>query len=289
MLEPAMTARIDIRFDLAADPCWVEIDSGQFESALLNLALNARDAMVQGGVLTIGVSAVGDRFVVSVKDTGAGMGAEVRARAFEPFFTTKDVGKGSGLGLSMVYGFVRQSGGSIAIDSAPGRGTAVTMSFRRAEAPTGDAPVQVEPAPLDFGNLRILLVEDDVMVRETVGAMIRDLGATIVAAKDGPTAVDLLKSGEAPDIMLTDIVMPGGMDGIALSKVAMDLRPEARIVFMSGNAELDQRTLHAIQEQPFLAKPFRKLQLAAALCEARAQQRRAPVENPPSAPTRSVA
>jgi CheY-like chemotaxis protein len=195
------------------------------------------------------------------------MTPEIQARAFEPFFTTKAVGKGSGLGLSMVYGFVRQSGGRIAIDSAPGRGTEVTLSFRRAAAPQTSL-VMRQSAAIRFQDLRILLVDDDAEVRDTVRAMLADLGATVIVAPDGPAALDALKAEQAPDIMLSDIVMPG-MDGIALATAARAQRPNLRIVFMSANAEPDARTLGAINEQPFLVKPFRSIDLAAALCEVR--------------------
>jgi PAS domain S-box-containing protein len=268
LLEPALTARVALKVEIAADPCRVEIDSGQCEAALLNLAVNARDAMPEGGVLTIRVRGVGDRVEVSVRDTGAGMTPEVQARAFEPFFTTKEVGKGSGLGLSMVYGFVRQSGGRIAIDSAPGKGTEVALSFRRAAAPQ-PAPAARPSHAVRFQDLRILLVEDDAEVRDTVRAMLADLGAAVIVAPDGPAALAALKAAEAPDIMLTDILMPG-MDGIALATAARAQRPDLRIVFMSANAEPDARTLSAINEQPLLVKPFRTIDLAAALCEARA-------------------
>ena len=271
ILEPALTARIALVFELAAAPCWVEIDSGQFEAALLNLALNARDAMPQGGTLTIRVRHVQEeprgRVEVAVQDTGTGMSAEVRARAFEPFFTTKEVGKGSGLGLAMVYGFVRQSGGRVDIDSAPGKGTCVTLSFAASDAAQA-AVVAGEPGNVRFHDLRVLLVEDDPEVRETVREMLGDLGATALVARDGQAAIAALKADASIDILLTDILMPG-MDGITVARVAGALRPGTRIVFMSGHAELDQRALQAIDGRPFLVKPFRKLDLAAALSEAR--------------------
>jgi CheY-like chemotaxis protein len=256
----------------------VKVDSGQFEAALLNLAINARDAMPGGGTLTISLRAPQDRFLeqteagrpadayiqVVVKDTGSGMSQDVLARAFEPFFTTKDVGKGSGLGLSMVYGFVRQSGGRIEIESEPGQGTAVNLFFQRAAAPTPTAEAKTIPM-IHFKSLRVLLVEDEPEVREIVRAMLSDLGAVVTPAADGPTALDILKSDRSIDIIITDLVMPGGIDGIALAEHANAMRPGMKIVFMSGNAELDHETALAINGRPFLTKPFRILDLGAAL------------------------
>jgi PAS domain S-box-containing protein len=266
ILDPALGSRITLKFEIAPEPCWVEIDSGQCEAALLNLALNARDAMPEGGVLTIRVRGADDRVEVSVCDTGIGMSPEIQARAFEPFFTTKPVGKGSGLGLSMVYGFVRQTGGRIRIDSAPGQGTTVTLSFRRAEPPASALPAREGPT-VRFQDLRILLVEDDAEVCETVHAMLADLGAIVVVAAGGAAALAVLEAGPAPDVMLTDIVMPG-MDGLALADAARAARPDMKIIFMSGNAELDARTMSAVSTALLLVKPFRTIDLAAALCEA---------------------
>lgn len=280
ILEPAVGAKVSIAFEMPDMPCWVMVDRGQFEAALLNLAINARDAMPKGGALTIavrnrgartGTQAAGDLpeedFIeVMVRDTGSGMSREVMARAFEPFFTTKNVGRGSGLGLSMVYGFVRQSGGRIELESAPGEGTTVRMFFRRAEAPAPASTAESGPAPAArFEGLHILLVEDEPQVRDTARAMLDDLGAVVIPVADGLAALDALRSGRAIDAILTDIVMPGGIDGIDLARRANAIRPGVRIAFMSGHAELDQRTLLAINERPFLSKPFRKLELAAVL------------------------
>ncbi len=278
ILEPALGARISVAFEMPGAPCWVKVDGGQFEAALLNLAINARDAMPHGGSLTIairnragcaGEKADGgppdrDFIEVMVRDTGSGMSREVVARAFEPFFTTKKMGKGSGLGLSMVYGFVRQSGGRIELESEPGQGTAVRMLFPRAEAP----PPAADPGPvpaITFDGLRVLLVEDEPQVRDMAREMLGDLGAAVVPVADGPAALEVLTSDQAIDVVLTDIVMPGGIDGIELAKRAGAIRPGMKIAFMSGHAELDQRTLLAIDERPFLSKPFRKIELAAAL------------------------
>jgi len=280
ILEPALGAKVSIVFEMPDTPCWARIDGGQFETALLNLAINARDAMPEGGVLTIGVrgpeARVGEQadgdlpaedFIeVMVRDTGSGMSRDVMSRAFEPFFTTKEVGKGSGLGLSMVYGFVRQSGGRIELESLPGKGTTVRMFFRRAEAPEPASTTESGGASAaTFEGVHVLLVEDEPQVRDTASAMLGDLGAVVIAVADGLAALDVLQSGQAIDIILTDIAMPGGIDGIDLASRASAIRPGIRIAFMSGHAELDQRTLLAINERPFLSKPFRKLELASVL------------------------
>lgn len=282
ILESALTKKVTLELDLHSDPCWSEIDSGQFEAALLNLAFNARDAMPHGGTLTISVgpheeglvmqgandsgnNLAGQSFIeVAVKDSGGGMTREVIARAFEPFFTTKDVGKGSGLGLSMVYGFVRQSGGRVHLESAPGQGTTVRLFFRRAEAPKSTPQAKNVPT-IGVKELHVLLVEDEPAVRETVGAMLGDLGVSVIPVGDGLAALDILKSNQPVDMMVTDIIMPGGIDGIDLADAATMLRPGMRTAFMSGHAELDDRMLVSIKERPFLTKPLRKIELAAAL------------------------
>jgi len=268
ILKRALTPQVELVIDRPGLACWAEIDRGQFEAALLNLVINARDAMPSGGTVTIAIrgplEGAADHVEVVVKDTGAGMTRDVLARAFEPFFTTKDVGKGSGLGLSMVYGFVRQSGGRVDLASQPGKGTVVTLHFKSAEGPAPVAEPKKAP-PVRFEHLRVLLVEDELDVRETVRAMLSELGASVVAAADGHAALGMLEADRSIDTIVADIVMPGGMDGIALAASASALRPDVRIAFMSGHAELDRRTLLAINERPFLAKPFRKYELAAAL------------------------
>ncbi len=274
ILEQALTLKIALALETPDAPCWAEIDSGQFEAALLNLVINARDAMPDGGTVTIILQNSTespfsrtdgpDCVTVIVKDTGTGMTSDVMAHAFEPFFTTKGIGKGSGLGLSMVYGFVRQSGGRVELDSRLGSGTAVKLHFRRSAAP---APaVRGEKAPsIPPQRLRILLVEDEPDVRETVRTMLSDIGATVVTAPDGVAALAILAEDHAIDAILTDIVMRGGIDGIALAERATAIRPGVRTAFMSGYAEFDERTLHVINKRPFLAKPFQKLELATAL------------------------
>ncbi|GAB2180750.1 hypothetical protein DLREEDagrD3_09730 [Denitratisoma sp. agr-D3] len=253
-------------------------DLHQLENALLNLALNARDAMTEGGVFRIGYEAGplpvarrqetlledGDYVRLWVSDTGCGMDAATQARVFEPFFTTKPFGSGSGLGLSMVYGFVRQSGGAIHIASAPGQGTRIELILPRATAPAAtddDAPLTL---PADGGaRPLVLLVEDDPDVRRIVRLQLTDLGYPVLEAANGDEALPMIE--HVPDIglLVSDVVMPGRLDGRALAQAARRLRPAMGIVLMSGYA--DGAEDMAASDIPLLAKPFGRDALAAAL------------------------
>ena len=252
-------------------------DKTQVETALLNLALNARDAMPSGGRLTIETGNAeldedfaradpggqpGSYIMLAVSDTGTGMHPDILRRAFEPFFTTKDVGKGSGLGLSMVYGFVKQSGGYIRIYSEVGNGTTVKFYLPRSRfsaehqlsAPTA------EPPGSSCGET-ILVVEDDPGVREYVTAQLRGLGYRVIEAADGVQALELLAGAEKVNLLFSDIVMPGGLTGWQLAERARETRPDLKVVFTSGYTEgafsgqIDP-TLQLLQ------KPYRKTDLA---------------------------
>jgi len=255
-------------------------DPAQLENALLNLAFNARDAMPEGGALSIeaenveltsdhlptGSDIVPGSFVrIRVTDTGSGMPPEILHRAFEPFFTTKEFGKGSGLGLSMVYGFVKQWGGHIEIDSALGRGTRVDLYLRKTEpgrvfeALKGDVRAQ-------GSGQTILVVEDNPDVRQVAVRFLREFGYRVIEAADGPAALAILDSDQAIDLLFTDIVMPGGMNGIELARRVMNLRPGIRHLFATGYADeiaLDV-SAHAMTGQ-ILAKPYYKDDLARAV------------------------
>jgi PAS domain S-box-containing protein len=257
----------------------IEVDPVQLEAALLNLVVNARDAMPDGGRLRIGTDNMilgpeeveqhedvvpGEHVRITVSDTGTGMRPDVLARAFDPFFTTKEVGKGSGLGLSMVYGFVKQSGGHIAIESRVGEGTRVMLHFRRAHA----APVAAQEPPRRAETVRpghetILLVEDDADVRQTVDRLLKSLGYEVVTAADGPAAVALIVGGLRPDLLLADVVLPKGMSGKDVAEAVAARVPGCRILFMSGYTE-DAVMHHGRLEQGvvLLSKPFPRELLA---------------------------
>jgi PAS domain S-box-containing protein len=229
-------------------------DPGQVENALLNLAINARDAMSKGGRLTIETGTIfldaedaiysailpGNYLTLAVTDTGTGMAPEVVERAFEPFFTTKEVGVGSGLGLSMVYGFVRQSGGSVRLESEVGRGTTVRIFLPVAVADTGSGASEVprgEASKSHRGKETLLVVEDDARVRRVSVRRLRELGYTVIEVESGPAALEVLDLEAPVDLLFTDVVMPGGMTGLELARVARERRPGLPILFTSGYAD----------------------------------------------------
>ncbi|MFH1341585.1 MAG: ATP-binding protein [Pseudomonadota bacterium] len=276
LLRRTLGEHIECEFLLDEDRWLASVDPGQLTSALLNLVLNARDAMPEGGRLTVEVrnasldkayaeqnndARPGDYVMVAVTDSGCGMTAEVAARAFEPFFTTKEVGKGTGLGLSMVYGFAQQSGGSMKIDSRPGRGTAITLFFPRVGAPDATGSKPLDPIATPAGNETILLVEDDDMVRSYVEKELRALGYRVIVTSNGPAALEVLRQPEQIDLLFSDVVMPGGLSGPQLAEEAARLRPELRVLFTSGYSE------HPVgwADGPgarILHKPFRRHDLA---------------------------
>jgi CheY-like chemotaxis protein len=259
---------------------WIaEVDPGQLEGALLNLAINARDAMPGGGRLTIetanarlddsyaathGEVIAGQYAVISVSDTGTGMTPEVLERAFDPFFTTKDVGRGSGLGLSMVYGFVKQSGGHAKIYSEVGEGTTVKLYFPRVHDGVESGAESSVPVEILGGTEHILVVEDDEMVRSHLVAQLEGLGYRVTSANEGPAALALLRAHQNVDMLFTDVVMPGGMNGRELADACRAMRPGLKVLFTSGyseNAIVHQGRLdHGVH---LLGKPYRRQDLAA--------------------------
>lgn len=277
------TIEVEIR---ATGTLWhCEVDAAQLEGALLNLAINARDAMPHGGRLVIeasnayeipeeeseGLEGEGGSFVmISVSDNGEGMTKEVLAQVFSPFFTTKEVGKGSGLGLSMVYGFVRQSGGHVHASSTVGRGTVMKLYLPRAqgEAPTASPSVPPIAEAAGHGE-RILVVEDEEGVRKTTCALLRTLGYRTCEAPTAVDALDMLDDHADIDLLLTDVVLAGGMDGSELARIARSSRPDLHILFMSGYSEnaitRDGRLAPGVR---LLKKPFSKLELSRQVHEA---------------------
>jgi len=276
---------IEVQFLLSAtlDPCL--IDPGEFQSALLNLVVNAKDAMPHGGKITIqtenlrhsasspsiGVRDLppGDYVVVAVGDTGEGMPAEVIDRAFEPFFTTKEIGKGSGLGLSQVYGFVKQSGGYVQIESEPQVGTTVRLYLRRSTAIASPimGPSPATALPQSRGGETILVVEDDSDVREVVALHLRNLGYRVLTASDGREALAALTADHSIDLMFTDLVMPNGVRGDELARRARDLRKGLRVVLTSGYPASAEPLVRGelAADVGFLAKPYKAEDLAHAI------------------------
>ncbi len=271
LLRRTLGGGIRVREDLAADLWSAYADRGELERALLNLAVNARDAMPRGGMLTLETRnatidaayaeqydefAAGDYVVLSVCDSGAGMAPDVVRHAFEPFFTTKEVGKGSGLGLSMVYGFVKQSGGHIEIDSHLARGTRVSLFLPRAR--DGRQPRQSSDVSADVGQFRdrsVLLVEDEPKLRRVAVKMLGRLGLTIFQAESGEDALALLQQRHV-DLLFTDIELPGGMSGAELADRAQELLPGIKILFTTGYARDAVLADPGKKEMPWLLKPY---------------------------------
>jgi PAS domain S-box-containing protein len=271
---------IDIENDIdepRADDAWlVSIDPSQFEATVMNLCINARDAMPNGGTVTIrtrnlslgtrerGEIEPGSYVWVSVTDTGIGMSSDVLQHAFDPFFTTKGSTRGSGLGLSTVYGFIKQSGGHVTISSEEGGGTTVDMFLPRSQA------ARTTPVPSAAGSTSaqgrgesILVVEDDEPVRTLAVRLLRQLGYVVIEATAGEQALDVLRGESTVDLLFTDIVMPGGLTGSQLAVAARALRPALRVLYTSGYTE--NVDLHLVTDAELLSKPYRQADLAAAI------------------------
>jgi PAS domain S-box-containing protein len=284
LLLRSLNESIEVDTDLALDAWPAHIDPNQLENALINLAVNARDAMPEGGKLMIRTQNValeagnpqhpgierGHYVLVSVSDTGIGMRPEILERVYEPFFTTKEVGKGSGLGLSSVYGFVSQSGGQMRIESAVGMGTTVHLYLPAADDTLAvGASEEAELRPAEGGHESVLVVEDDTLIRDVIESQLRALGYFVQTAGDGPSAVEILKGESEIELLLTDIVMPGGMSGIAVAEKARELRPGIKILYASGYpASAFSSAWPDPSKIRILPKPFRTVQLARAVREA---------------------
>lgn len=281
LLTRSITEAIAVQIVVDAELWKVEVDPHQLENAILNLAVNARDAMPSGGVLSIEARNVevhdaipggclpGAYVVVSVIDSGTGMSAETMAKVFDPFFTTKEVGKGTGLGLSMVYGFVKQSGGHITIESTEGRGTAVRLYLaRKLHEALLEGEDRRPSARMGNAEETILVVEDDDDVRAYTVGILRELGYQVAEAEDGDGALRLLGGhGVGPTMLLTDVVMPR-MSGPELAKRAKALRPELRVLFTSGyTRDAIMRDDRLDPEVDLLSKPFTYATLAAKVRE----------------------
>jgi nitrogen-specific signal transduction histidine kinase len=278
LLRPTLGAHIEIETMLASDTSRALIDPSQLTNTILNLALNARDAMAEGGKLTIETRNIfldesysnmnneaiaGDYVMIAVSDSGRGIPPDTLERVFEPFFTTKETGKGSGLGLSMVYGFVKQSGGHIMIYSKEGRGTTVRIYLPRASG-IAQPSLKVMTAPgVERGRETILVVEDDQMVRPLVVRQIQSLGYVALTAATAEEALVVIDGGQEIDLLFTDLIMPGGMNGRLLADEALRRRPSLKILFTSGHSDNEVTHDGRLDDGVLLlAKPYRKSELA---------------------------
>ncbi|HSN33520.1 MAG TPA: ATP-binding protein, partial [Ideonella sp.] len=278
MLRRTLDQRIEIVLDAEPGLPPAVADPGQLESALLNIAINARDAMAEGGRLTFKsrlcdhppagaeVEADGQFISIAVGDTGSGMHEDVRERAFEPFFTTKEAGRGTGLGLSTVYGFVKQSKGGVTLETVPGVGTTLTLYI-----PVGADGIETETEPAAEGRvptgLRVLLVEDEPEVREVAAAFLATLGCAVTPCPDAEQALAVLTEGGDFDLLLTDIALGAGMRGTELARRAEVHSPQLAVLLMSGYAAEE---LGAADQTPWelLRKPFTRKELARAVARA---------------------
>ncbi|MDB5687188.1 MAG: Signal transduction histidine kinase, partial [Rhizorhabdus sp.] len=271
----SLGAAVVVHIDVGDRPAVAHVDSNQLELAILNLCVNARDAMQGGGALTVmvreeridgfdlrGLSA--GRYVrLSVIDTGTGMDEETRQRAIEPFFTTKEQGRGTGLGLSMVHGLAAQSGGAFMIASSPGAGTRVDLWLPPSDQPIAAAP-PVPPPAVGGVHGRILLVDDDMQVRRGTAEMLEELGYQVDQAASGADALAMVEAGLAMDCVVTDYLMPG-MSGASLITALRAYRPAQPIVLITGYAAPDLELAEPVHR---LAKPFRQKHLAAVVAQA---------------------
>jgi PAS domain S-box-containing protein len=280
MLRTTLGQHLVLDIQVPDDTWIVKGDPVQLENAIINLAVNARDAMPHGGRLTIeakNVAVAGKGVaggtqgppvpfvVISVRDTGTGMPAEVKARAFDPFFTTKDVGKGTGLGLSTIFGFMKQLGGHVELDSEPGTGTCVKLYIPAVEK-SGDsmAADAADRSRLNGGTESVLVVDDDDEVRETAVRLLQRLGYTVQAAADGPSALAILEGERDVDLVFTDTTMPGGLSGHGLAREIMERFPGLRVLRTSGHSTgrgCNEENLSPGIE--WIPKPYRQSELAA--------------------------
>lgn len=276
LVRRSLPESIAVSTDLAGATLHALVDPGQLESALLNFALNSRDAMPEGGRLHIAARAVeltgnaatfdvpaGNYAMIEVADNGCGMDAPTLSRVFEPFFTTKRFGLGSGLGLSMAYGFVKQSGGGISIQSQPGQGTTVLMVLPLT-TPEPDADQPADEAPLTHGGELVLLVEDEPNVRRVVRQQLIDLGYPVIEAENGAQALEMIEHIPDIAIVVSDVIMPGGINGRQLADAVLSAQPRMRVVLMSGYTD-ENEAAGLTGQLPILAKPFVRQDLARAL------------------------
>lgn len=283
MLQRILGETIKITMNLKSEVYEVLIDPHQFESALLNLSINARDAMPNGGVLTIETTNAtldaayakqheevvpGDYTEFTVSDTGFGMTPEVLEKAYEPFFTTKGVGEGSGLGLSMVYGFVKQSNGHITIDSEVGHGTTVKLYLPRSKEAVAHKDATDEAVELALGSERILVVEDDENLRDIPTTLLREQGYEVIDVKEGWEAIKYLQGDQPFDLLFTDVVLPKGKSGLEVAQEAERLQPNIKVIYTSGYAENTIAHQSKLKANAILInKPYGRVELLAKVRE----------------------
>jgi PAS domain S-box-containing protein len=282
LLERSLGPRVVLRVDIPEDLPPARIDANQLELAILNLAINARDAMPDGGSIDIKVSAYrarndaslsrGDYLKLSVIDSGTGMPPDILKRAIEPFFSSKPLGKGTGLGLSMVHGLVVQLGGALQLSSKVGKGTNATLVLPVATA-APETESSAAPAQKTNRSAVILFVDDDPLIAMSTTEMLEDLGHRVIGASSGVHALDIIRSGQQIDLMVTDHVMPG-MTGIELAAASRQLRPSLPILLATGYAELPEGTQ---VDLPRLAKPYHQDQLRDRLDQMLAETEAEPV------------
>ncbi|KQM18032.1 histidine kinase [Sphingomonas sp. Leaf24] len=270
---------IDIEVKRCGSDCNARIDPVQAETAILNILMNARDAMPDGGTVTIAaqhtcIDGTDPRFAdarpgryigLSIADTGPGMTPEVLARATEPFFTTRDQGKGTGLGLSMVYGFMKQSNGALRIESVAGKGTTVHLLFPAAtDAAEPIRRGRTQDERDSRGDETVLVVEDQRDIGDLAESILNDFGYRVVRAGNGPEAIDILERGTAIDLLFTDLIMPGGMNGVMLAREAKRQRPDLKVLLTTGYAEASIERVDARgTEFDLIGKPYKRADLAA--------------------------
>jgi PAS domain S-box-containing protein len=282
MLSRSLGEEIEVRMAVQQPGLLVHVDTAQLSNAILNLSVNARDVMPEGGVLSFDVSRLdlaetldgfveglraGSYAVVRVGDTGHGMTPSVKARAIEPFFTTKDVGKGSGLGLSMVAGFIGQSGGELSIDSAPGQGTAVTLFLPLSKEAAVARPTSRDTRTVPGSGETVLVVEDDIELRNLTVKMLEQLGYVVRSAASANEALLGLEKQGVPDILLSDVVLGGGQSGVDLAQAARRRFPSIRILFMSGYPSQLIWANSGMPDMKILSKPFDRASLSIKLRE----------------------
>lgn len=281
MLRRSLGEDVMLSTSLRRDVWAIRADLGQLQSAIVNMAVNARDAMPQGGKLVMETRNIvldadhadfhpelkpGEYVQLSISDTGSGMPRDVRDRAFEPFFTTKEKGRGTGLGLAMVYGFVKQSGGHVTIYSEVGHGTTINLYFPRADRTAIRASEEVKGRTDPLASETILVVEDDERVRRLTITRLKMIGYRVLEASDGPKALDILAKGQPVDLVFTDLIMPGGLSGREVAARARELRPGIKVLLTSGYAEELVHGDDLLRERlKVLRKPYHQADLVTAL------------------------